>query len=160
MHGLAGSGKTTASQAILERIGAIRLRTDVERKRLHGFAAGERSHSPLEAGLYSPEATRRTYDHVARIAAGLAADGHPVVVDGTFLKRWQRDLFRNLAADLHVPFAIATVDAPVPVLRERLASRRGDASEADPEVLDRQLATAEPLGRDEQACEVRPVDLL
>jgi uncharacterized protein len=38
-RGLAGSGKTTLSQALLEMIGAVRIRTDVERKRLHGLPA-------------------------------------------------------------------------------------------------------------------------
>ena len=35
-HGLSGSGKTTVSQFLLETLGAIRIRSDIERKRLLG----------------------------------------------------------------------------------------------------------------------------
>ncbi|HET9405549.1 MAG TPA: AAA family ATPase, partial [Burkholderiales bacterium] len=37
-HGLSGSGKSTATQPLIEGLGAIRLRSDLERKRLHGLA--------------------------------------------------------------------------------------------------------------------------
>jgi len=50
-HGYSGSGKTTLTQGLLESIGAIRIRADVERKRLAGLQAHERSGSPLCAGL-------------------------------------------------------------------------------------------------------------
>ena len=47
-HGLPGSGKTTFAQAALERLQAIRIRSDVERKRLFGLLplADSRSHPP------------------------------------------------------------------------------------------------------------------
>jgi aminoglycoside phosphotransferase family enzyme len=47
MHGLSGSGKTTLSQMLLERAGAVRVRTDVERKRLAGLAATQASGSSV-----------------------------------------------------------------------------------------------------------------
>jgi aminoglycoside phosphotransferase family enzyme len=42
-HGVAGSGKTAGTQPLIEAFGAIRLRSDVERKRLFGLAPLERS---------------------------------------------------------------------------------------------------------------------
>jgi hypothetical protein len=153
MHGLSGSGKTTVAQSLVESLGAIRVRSDVERKRIHGLGALDRTHQALDAGLYGPEATRKTYDRLAAVA-GIAADaGFPLIVDAAFLRRTDRDAFRNLARELDVPFAIATCKASEAALRARVAAREragADASEASTAVLERQLATQEPLGENER----------
>ncbi len=153
-HGLAGSGKTTLSQALLEVLGAVRIRTDVERKRLHGLAPRERSSAGIARGLYGPDATEATYRHVCKLTRVVASTGHVVLVDAAFLERWQRDLFRKLAADLQVPFAIVTFCASESTLRERITRRAiegRDASDADLAVLDHQLLVQEPLAPDERA---------
>jgi len=152
-HGLAGSGKTTSSQWLLERLGAIRIRTDVERKRLHGVVIAEGSDSPVGKGLYTPDATRRTYTHVCELARRAAADGYLVIVDGAFLQRWERDLFRATAATLRLPFVILDVSTSANTLRDRIIERglrRSDASEATIEVLEHQLATQDRLSAGEQ----------
>jgi uncharacterized protein len=149
-HGLPGSGKTFRSQQLLERTGAVRLRSDVERKRLHGLPmlADSRA-SGLD--LYSPGATRRTYDHLYATARLLVQAGWPVILDAAFLRRDERDDARRLAAECGIPFAILHCEAPAQVLRERLARRTGDASEADAAVLERLERAAEPLAPDELA---------
>jgi predicted kinase len=157
-HGLSGCGKTTSSQALLERAAAIRVRTDVERKRLRGIAAGSSSGSAIESGLYTPLATEETYRRVLALTRAIANAGAVAVVDGAFLRRWQRDLFRGLAAELAIPFAILAFDASEATLRARVAARVGegtDASEADVSVLENQLRTYETLAADEFACTVR-----
>jgi predicted kinase len=86
------------------------------------------------------------------LARVIVASGHIVLVDATCLKRWQRDLFRDLAAALGVPFVIVDLAAPEAMLRQRIAARRAartDPSEADAAVLEAQRAGAEPLGTDE-----------
>ena len=151
-HGFAGCGKTTLSQILLERIGAIRIRTDVERKRLHGLDGHESSQSGIDRALYAPEVTRTTYHHVSALARMIVASGFPVLVDGTFLQRWQRDMFRSLAADASVPFVIVDISANEATLYERVRQRTSvgrDASEAGSAVLEHQLRTHEPLGSDE-----------
>ena len=73
-HGLSGSGKTWASSRWLqaETSGrAIRLRSDVERKRLHGLSATQASGSGLNTGLYSPQAHTDTYAHLLERARHL-----------------------------------------------------------------------------------------
>jgi aminoglycoside phosphotransferase family enzyme/predicted kinase len=153
MHGLAGSGKTTVSQQLLEDIGAIRIRTDVERKRLHEIDARGRSQSPVDAGLYTSAKTERTYQHVVALARQVTAAGHVVIVDAASLKRWQRDAFRNLAGELGVPFVIVSVSASGATLRQRVMARSGsglDASDADTTVLNHQERTQEPIAEDEQ----------
>lgn len=152
-HGLSGSGKTTITQALLEHYDAVRVRSDVERKRLYGLAATQPSGSALGTGLYTAEATAETYRRLAEVARTLLSAGLPVILDAAFLKRAQREAARALAAELGVPFVILDVRAPEQILRARVAARAatgGDASEADLAVLAHQLATAEPLSPEEQ----------
>ena len=154
MHGLAGSGKTTASQRFVEALGAIRVRSDVERKRLHGFAANARTGSLIGGGLYDAEATRRTYAHLAVLAHEILAAGFPVVVDAAFLRRNERQRLREVAEAAGAAFEIVSCIAPDEVLARRVASREReakDASEAGAAVLDYQRRTSEPLAEDERA---------
>jgi predicted kinase len=153
-HGLSGTGKTTLTQTLVERLGAVRVRSDVERKRLHGLAATARSGSPLDAGLYTVEAGARTYDRLAALARAIVAAGHTVILDATFLRRAQRDRMHALAEELRVPFLILAFTASEPTLRERVIVREQtgvDASEAGLAVLEHQLASADPLTAGEQA---------
>ena len=76
-HGLSGSGKTTCSQTVLEALGAIRIRSDVERKRLHGFAPGARTGAAVADGIYRSEATRATYERLAQLGGGGAGGRLP-----------------------------------------------------------------------------------
>lgn len=152
MRGLSGSGKSTTSHALLQTLGAIRIRSDVERKRLHGMAALERPARGLETGVYATGATQRVYRHLAQRAQEIIAAGYTVILDAAFLRRWQRSLMQSLARGLDVPFIIASLQAPESVLRERILRRGGeghDASDADLAVLAHQLATQDPLADDE-----------
>jgi len=154
MHGLSGSGKTTVAQKMSESLGAVRLRSDVERKRLHGLAAGARTQSKPFGGIYAPEATRLTYERLAQLARDVVESGYGVIVDAAFLRRAEREQFRALARDLRAPFLIASCRAPEAALRSRVARREAavsDASEAGVSVLESQLAAQEPLGDDELA---------
>lgn len=148
-YGLPGSGKTFESQRLLERERAIRIRSDVERKRLFGLEMLDNSRAK-GVDLYTADATQRTYERLFELArVGLQA-GYPVVLDAAFLRRDERDAARDLARELKVPFSILACEAPPQVLRSRLAARRDDASEADAAVLERLQASAEPLGTDER----------
>ena len=156
-HGLAGSGKTTLTQPLIAALGAIRVRSDVERKRLHGLSALARTGDALDAGIYATDATLRTYDRLARYAHTIAGAGFPAIIDATFLKREQRTAFHALARGLDVPFAIVNVTAPHDVLQTRVEARAapGDnASDATLDVLKAQRAAREPLAADELRCAV------
>ncbi|MGP1680445.1 MAG: AAA family ATPase, partial [Burkholderiales bacterium] len=123
MHGLSGSGKTTIAQNLLEALGAVRLRSDVERKRLFGIAAGERSGSGLDAGLYTAAASERTYARLAELAREVLAAGYPVIVDAAFLKHDERERFAALALVAGARFLIAACTAAPAALRARVAAR-------------------------------------
>lgn len=148
MHGLPGSGKTHVSQRLLEQEGAIRLRSDVERKRLHGLGMLDDSRA-MGLDLYGADTTARTYAQLFDLARVALQAGYPVILDAAFPHRAERDQAHALARDLGVPFSIVHCEAPLPVLRERLLTRRGDASEANLAVLDQLLPGTEALAGDE-----------
>ena len=153
-RGLSGCGKTTLTQALLEHWDAVRIRSDIERKRLAGLKATDSSRSRLDGGIYTAALTEQTYGRLAELARRVVHAGYPVIVDAAFLKRAQRLTFRDLAHGLNVPFVILDMQAPESVLRSRVAERQRagkDASEADPAVLARQIAVDEPLDADEQS---------
>ncbi|MDA8255200.1 MAG: AAA family ATPase [Betaproteobacteria bacterium] len=158
--GLSGAGKTTASSArLLDSNGpaagsVIRLRSDVERKRLFGLAPLARSASPQDQGIYTTEANTHTYARLRELARELLAAGWPVIVDAAFLRRAERAKFAALAAEFGVGFGILAAEAPPEELRRRLLARSGDASEATVAVLERQLGWFEPLDAEELACAI------
>lgn len=153
-HGLSGSGKSWLSQQLLSSAGVIRLRSDVERKRLAGLDARATSQSAPDAGIYTAEFTQRTFDRLETLAQGTLLAGYRVIVDATFTRREQRDAFRRLAQSLNIPFRIIDCAADTDTLRQRVSQRHAeghDASEAGLAVLERQIANYQPLGEDEQA---------
>lgn len=154
MHGVSGSGKSTIAEHLLERAGAVRLRSDVERKRLHGLAALARSGAGLGDGPYDAAGTEQTYAYLREAAHHALAAGWPVIVDATFLSEAPRRMFRALADQMRVPFSILHCEAPRDVLAVRLAQRAAaasDASEGGTEVLEHQLRTQQLLAEDELA---------
>jgi aminoglycoside phosphotransferase family enzyme/predicted kinase len=114
----------------------VRLRADVERKRLFGLAP-EASSAGVPGGIYGEDASERVFAHLLGVARTLLQAGQPVLVDATFIRRARRP-FIALAQALDMPWRILAFDAPEPVLRERVRQRHaggGDASEADLAVL-------------------------
>lgn len=153
MHGVSGTGKTTLSESIVEQCGAVRIRSDVERKRLHGLAPTANSHSDMGQGIYTAAATELTYAHIADTAEKIMADGYAVVVDAAFLARPLRDQFRALAKKLHVPFVIFDCQVDEATLIERLEYRSKNVvneSEADVATMKKQLVTEDRLSMHEQ----------
>ena len=151
-HGFSGSGKSTLTQGLLETIGAIRIRADVERKRLAGLKPIDRSDAQHAAVLYGPGMTAATYARLCQQAAPALDCGYPVILDATFMQRAQRDAARRQAAGQGAACVILDFDAVAEELRRRLrdrAARGADASDADEAVLARQMQTAQPLAADE-----------
>jgi aminoglycoside phosphotransferase family enzyme/predicted kinase len=150
MHGLPGSGKTFTAQGLLEHLGAIRLRSDVERKRLAGLGALEDSHS-RGLNLYDTQVSARTYAQMFNLARVALRCGYPVIIDAAFLRRDERAAALALARELDVSLTIVVCEAPLEILQTRLRERRGDASEANEAVLAQLRAVAEPLDAQELA---------
>ncbi|HTN35202.1 MAG TPA: AAA family ATPase, partial [Marinobacter sp.] len=149
--GLSASGKTCVSAAMAEELGLIRLRSDIERKRMHGLAPLDNSKSPTGGKLYTEKATEKTYQRLAELANKLLTAGLPVIIDAANLKEKERNLFATLAETQGVPFALLHCEAPDDLRREWVRNRKGDASEATVELLDAQRGWFEALTAEERA---------
>ncbi len=148
--GLSGSGKSAVAAALAARLGGICLRSDVERKRLAGLPPGALG----GPALYTPEAGERTYARLQQLAAGALAAGVPVVVDAASLQRSERAAMQAVATQAGAPFRLLVCQAPAAVLAQRVQARMQagqDASDATPEVLQRQQAWVQWPGADEAA---------
>lgn len=148
--GLSASGKTCVSAAMSGELGLIRVRSDIERKRLHGLAPLEDSQSPAGENLYSEEANEKTYQRLATLASDLLAAGLPVIADAACLKESERALFAAVAESQGVPFALIHCEAPDELRKDWVRKRKGDASEATEALLDAQKDWFEPLTADEK----------
>ncbi len=150
--GVSGSGKSRFTGEMVQRLGGIRLRSDVERKRLFGFdpqAATDRA----GVDIYSAEATGQTYRRLARLSGILLEAGFPVCIDATCLKREQRELLRHQAEGRGLPILMVSFEADEETLRGRIikrAQRGGDPSEAGLAVLERQQRDFEVFDDDER----------
>lgn len=145
-HGVSAVGKSHVAERLVEAFGAIRLRSDVERKRLFPAAA--------EAELYSSDASRATYARLHALAGSILQAGFPTVLDATYLKQDQRQAAHAVAERLGVPFLILDCHAPQEVIATWLAERQAagsDPSDATLEVIGNQERSREPLSEAELA---------
>jgi len=157
-HGVSGSGKSHATQQLPGQLPAVRIRSDVERKRLLDI---DPSQDATAADAYSQQVSDDTYARLAMLARQVIEAGHIAIADATFLRRSQRDRMRGLAEQLQVPFVIIDCDVPTDLLRQRIRQRRQEAdnvSDADIEVMLAQRRAREPLTATERPfCIAAPV---
>lgn len=155
--GLSGSGKSYLAARLLGKLPAVRLRSDVARKRLAGLGVLEASDSGIDSGLYAPARSDETFAYLAEMTGALLRSGEHVIVDATFIERGRRESFAGLSASLGTSCTIIHCDAPTATLRARLAQRAaqgGDPSEADAQVLEWQQARFEPFAAHETVLRV------
>lgn len=139
--GLQGTGKTWLARALAPALGvapgALHLRTDEIRKRRAGVAPEQR----LPESAYAESESRAVHAEMFAAARQALGYGHSVVLDAVFLDATNR--MGAEAAAGEAPFAGLWLEAPMEVLRARIAGRRGDASDATVAVLER-AAQADP----------------
>jgi uncharacterized protein len=144
--GYSGSGKSWLAGRLARALPAVWLRSDVERKRLHGFDPLASAAAPPGAGLYSEEATGRTYARLAELVRTAVGAGLHLIVDAAFLDSRRREEFLRLGTRLGArPVVLACMASPE-LLRQRVAGRRGDPSDAGLAVLESQLARPIQVG--------------
>lgn len=133
--GLPGVGKTTVSRELGERTGHELLRSDVVRFDI------------VEEPSYTPEEIGRVYEELfARGRQRLAAGGG-AVLDATFGRAALRDRAATVAESAGVPVRFVVVECEPAVVRERIAARENDASDADFPVYRGHRETFDPLAR-------------
>ena len=157
MSGLSGSGKTWVSGQLMAALPAIRIRSDVERKRIFDLRETESSSSDVGSGIYTDEVNRTVYERLNHTGRMILEAGHNVILDAAFLKVADRAAAISVAKECGLPCLLVDVHAPADVLRDRVRQRSkhaDDASEAGQEVLEHQLAIAEPLTDAEESIAV------
>jgi predicted kinase len=138
--GLSGSGKSTVARMLGPRIGsfpgAVHIRSDVERKRMFGVSF----EAKLPPSSYALEVTELVYAACRKRAALALEGGQTAIVDAVQAKEGEREAFAAIATKMGVAFTGIWLEAPREMLRQRVKTRKGDVSDATPEIVDRQLA--------------------
>ncbi len=153
MHGPSGSGKSRLSAQLAATVPAIRIRSDVERKRLGGIDPDEPAPAAPQQGIYSSSFNHRTYARLADCAERCLRAGFNVIIDAAFLDETDRAAFCSLARQLHAGFLIVACQADAITLADRILQRgreHTDPSDASLAVLDHQLRSLQPFAASEQ----------
>ena len=156
-HGVSAVGKSHVAMRLVESLGAIRLRSDVERKRILGEQQAEFK-GQINAGIYTSAAGQATYQRLQQLASHILQAGFAVVIDAAYLKREQRLAASQVAEQTGVPLMILDCHAPDAVISTWLAQRQAaqqDPSDATQAVIDAQHASREALDSTEQAVSIR-----
>lgn len=138
-HGPSGIGKSTVAKKLSKRINAVILRSDAIRK------VEIKDDSNLN--IYSHENTLKVYKRMIMLGAFLHSHGWPIILDATFLQKEFRKLITESYSS--IPFVFLNLSAPTETIKQRLAERDKDISEATKEVLLDQLEMIEPITADE-----------
>jgi uncharacterized protein len=153
MAGISGTGKTWLAERISPSLGAVHLRSDIERKRLAGLGELDRSHCALGGGIYDPKMNEIVYEHLAGCALAALEGGFTTILDATFQRRSDRAKLSAMAEELGVRTHLVLCHASQATLESRISARerRGeDPSEADLSVMRAQHALFEPIAEGEQ----------
>lgn len=137
--GLSGSGKSRLARALAPLVGrapgALVLRSDVLRKRLAGLTPETR----LPAGAYDAASTEQTYQLLGQEAEKALIAGQSVICDAVFALPWQRQAIESYARQLDIPFHGLWLEAEPALMEQRILTRKNNASDATPAVLQKQL---------------------
>ena len=149
MHGVSGSGKSHLSQQLVDQTDTIRIRSDVERKRLFR----ELSLKGEKIDLYGPQMNAHTFNLLHDTSADLLRNGYSVIVDATFIRQRTRQSYIELAEQLNIPIRIISCTCEQKLIEARLKRRESegnDASDADIRVMRDQIQHQQPLTEEEQ----------
>lgn len=123
VSGLPGTGKSTLARMLTDHAHFEVLRSDVIRKEI--FPKGDLT------PLYSADRTQRVYDECWMRARQRIRAGGRVIVDATFHSEANRQRFLQLAIDEGIHAVWLECTASADMVKQRLDSRHGDASDAD-----------------------------
>ncbi len=143
--GLPGTGKSTLAGALAQQAGFRVIRSDVVRKELAGVR-GDECRTQFGQGIYTAEWTRRTYSECQHRAEEGLFQGDRVLIDANFREEDQRRAFFDSARRWGVPAVFLRCEADREIVRDRLAHRQGDASDADWSIYEKAVETWEEMG--------------
>ncbi|MGW2642842.1 bifunctional aminoglycoside phosphotransferase/ATP-binding protein [Streptomyces sp. NPDC001348] len=142
--GLPGSGKSTLSGALADRLGVTLLSSDRLRKELAGIPAERSAAAGYGEGLYTPEWTARTYAALLERAAALLSCGESVVLDATWSSAEQREAALRVAERTSSDLLALHCHVPGDVSAARLNTRAPGASDAGLAIATAMAATEPP----------------
>lgn len=145
--GLMGTGKSTIGKALANFLDGALLRSDRIRKELAGREETENRREGFGEGIYTEEFSRRTYDLLLERCIQSLREGKAVVADASFMRKADRDRFRDTARHLGIPLLILHVHCAEATARLRLDRRQArgrDPSEGRRELFAPQSETFEP----------------
>lgn len=154
--GLPGSGKSVLARGLRETGNFAWIRADEVRKRLAGIDPLASGRSEVGEGIYTHEWSDRTYAACLARAADVCLAGGRALVDATFIEHERREAFVQAAIAWGVPTQLLVVSAPAELIRERLAAREGDPSDADWQVYQAARARWSPV--DPMLCRTTQID--
>lgn len=144
-HGVSSVGKSHVALRLVEALGAIRLRSDVERKRMFGEQR-DTDKGQLAAGIYDAQSSEATYGRLHELAGLALRAGYPVVIDATYLRHAHRHAARKVAEATGTPFLILDCQAPEAVIAGWLEQRQAEGTDPSDATLD--VIRAQQAGRD------------
>ena len=127
--GLTGSGKSFMARELGFDLGLEIVCSDVVRKELAGRAPAEHRGDPYGEGIYTGALTASTYGALLQRAEAALATGRGIIVDATFRRRADRDVFRQLATRHGARFHLLHAICPEEVIQQRLEAREDRADE-------------------------------
>lgn len=134
-----GTGKSTVAERVATAIGAAWIRADEVRKDLAGLAHTDHAFAAADAGIYTPEMSRRTYEEMRRRAELLLTRGISVVLDATWRQADERAHARELGSTVAAKLTELRCELPAAIAKERIARRMAsiyEPSDATPELVD------------------------
>ena len=123
--GLPASGKSRIARELSNRHLASIFSSDVVRKELFGFRPDDRVDEDFGKGIYSPEASARTYEKLIELADTSLREKKPVVLDATFGNLEVRKKAASLARKHDANFVIVHCNPPLSTIERRLRAREG-----------------------------------
>jgi predicted kinase len=139
--GLIASGKSTMASA-WARVGGLPYHnSDAVRKELAGVSGQSRQGAAYEAGIYSREFSRKTYDALLAAAALDLRQGHCPVLDASYALAEERSRLVGLASQEKAAIVFILCRCSEQETRRRLELRAKDpaaVSDADWEIYLRQ----------------------
>lgn len=125
-----GTGKTTISNALAQRLHARVVSTDEVRRQLKDEGVISGNAGTLDSGLYSARNVATVYDEVLSRARGFLTTGHSVVLDGSWRDEGQRSRARCLADETCSQMSEFECSAPLATAQYRITHRGVSLSDA------------------------------
>lgn len=144
--GLPGTGKSVLSRGLAREAGFAWLRADAIRKELAGLDPLASASADVRSGLYTPEWNDRTYGECLARAKELLFLGSRVLVDASFKEERRREAFVDAAREWGVPVRLLVCTSQGTLVKQRLAARTKDPSDADWTIYEHVQRTWEPFG--------------